>query len=78
MHTSFADGQTDERTDKQTFFQKVLFLLPDQEYIFMSIPILIISPISLEIGIKKQSSVVNIKKLNKTGYLNATQCRKSF
>ena len=33
------------RTDGQTFFEKVLFFLPDQEYIYMSIPIVIISPI---------------------------------
>ena len=34
------------RTDGQTFFEKVFFFLPDQEYIYMSIPISTISQIS--------------------------------
>ena len=39
-------ARTDGQTDGQTFFQKVLFFPPDQEYIYMSIPISIISQIS--------------------------------
>ena len=33
------------RTDRRPFFEKVLFFLPDQEYIYMSLPISIISEI---------------------------------
>ena len=28
-------GRTDRQTDGQIFFQKVLFLLPDQEYLYL-------------------------------------------
>ena len=42
VHTNFADGQK----DGQTFFEKVLFFPPDQEYIYICIPISIISQIS--------------------------------
>ena len=34
------------QTDGQTFFEKVFFFLPDQEYIYMSIPLSTISQIS--------------------------------
>ena len=43
MYKTFAHG----RTDGQTFFEKVLFFPPDQEYIYMSIPISIIFQIAL-------------------------------
>ena len=42
-----ADGQT----DGQTFFEKVIFFSPDQEYIYMSIPISSIS--QMEMGMKR-------------------------
>ena len=42
LYMKLTDGQTDE----EIFFQKVLFLLSDPEYIYMSMPILIISQIS--------------------------------
>ena len=42
-------ARTDGLTDGQKFFENVLFFPPDQEYIYMSIPISIISQISLPV-----------------------------
>ena len=44
--SSFSVHKFCGRTDGRTFFEKVSLFLPDQEYIYMSIPIFIISPIS--------------------------------